>query len=38
MALEVAKLRTEVDVLMATDKTKVIAKRTGQSVIIYKEE
>ena len=38
MALEVAKLRTEVDVLMATDRTKVIAKRTGQSVIIYKEE
>jgi MerR family transcriptional regulator, heat shock protein HspR len=38
MALEVAKLRTEVDVLMATNSTKVIVKRSGQSVMIYKEE
>ncbi|MEI6295274.1 MAG: helix-turn-helix transcriptional regulator [Actinomycetes bacterium] len=38
MALEVAKLRTEVDVLMATNSTKAIVKRSGQSVMIYKEE
>jgi len=38
MALEVAKLRTEVDVLLATNSTKAIVKRSGQSVMIYKEE
>ena len=38
MALEVATLRTEVDALMASNPRKAIAKRTGQSVVIYKEE
>lgn len=38
MALEVAVLRTEVDALMAANPTKSIAKRAGQSVMIYKEE
>jgi MerR family transcriptional regulator, heat shock protein HspR len=38
MALEVAVLRTEVDALMAANPTKAIAKRAGQSVMIYKEE
>ena len=38
MALEVAILRTEVDALIAANPTKAIAKRSGQSVMIYKEE
>ncbi|MEI6220837.1 MAG: helix-turn-helix transcriptional regulator [Actinomycetes bacterium] len=38
MALEVAILRTEMDALMAANSTKAIVKRSGQSVMIYKEE
>jgi len=38
MALEVAILRTEMDSLMAANSTKAIVKRSGQSVMIYKEE
>ena len=38
MALEVAKLRTEVDALMASNPALAIEKRSTQSVVIYKEE
>jgi MerR family transcriptional regulator/heat shock protein HspR len=38
MALEVAKLRTEVDALMASNPSLAIEKRSTQSVVIYKEE
>jgi MerR family transcriptional regulator/heat shock protein HspR len=38
MALEVAKLRTEVDALLASKSTKAIVRADGQSVMIYKEE
>ncbi len=38
MALEVAKLRTEVDALMAANPPRALVKQIGQSVVIYKEE
>lgn len=38
MAIEVAKLRTEVDALMSANPTRAIAKRSDASVVIYKEE
>jgi MerR family transcriptional regulator/heat shock protein HspR len=38
MALEVAKLRTEVDSLMAANPSKDIVKRRDQSVVVYREE
>ena len=38
MALEVAKLRTDVDALMASNPALAIEKRSTQSVVIYKEE
>jgi MerR family transcriptional regulator/heat shock protein HspR len=38
MALEVAKLRTEVDSLMAANPSKAIVKRRDQSVVVYREE
>ena len=38
MALEVAKLRTEVDVLMATNSTKALQKRKNQTVVVYKQD
>jgi MerR family transcriptional regulator/heat shock protein HspR len=38
MALEVAKLRTEVDALMASNPALAIEKRSTQHVVIYKEE
>jgi MerR family transcriptional regulator/heat shock protein HspR len=38
MALEVAKLRTEVDALMASNPNLAIEKRSTPSVIIYKKE
>jgi hypothetical protein len=38
MALEVAKLRTEVDLLMAANPTKAVVKRSDQSVVVYREE
>ena len=38
MALEVAKLRTEVDLLMAPNSTKALQKREKRAVIIYKQE
>jgi len=38
MAVEVAKLRTEVDALMAANPPRAIVKHPGQSVVIYKEE
>ena len=37
MAIEVAKLRTEVDALMASDKSKALVKLSDQQVVIYKE-
>ena len=37
MALEVAKLRTEVDVLMASNSTKALQKRQKQTVVVYKQ-
>jgi len=37
MALEVAKLRTEVDVLMASNSTKALQKREKQTVVVYKQ-
>ena len=38
MALEVAKLRTEVDALMASNPALAIERRSTQHVVIYKEE
>jgi MerR family transcriptional regulator/heat shock protein HspR len=38
MALEVAKLRTEVDALMAANPSLAIEKRSEQAVVIYREE
>ena len=38
MALEVAKLRTEVDALMASNPSLAIEKRSTPAVVIYKEE
>ena len=38
MALEVAKLRTEVDALMASNPALAIEKRSNPTVVIYKEE
>ncbi len=38
MALEVAKLRTEVDALMASNPALAIEKRSTPTVVIYKEE
>lgn len=38
MALEVAKLRTEVDALMASNPSLAIEKRSTPTVVIYKEE
>ena len=38
MALEVAKLRTEVDALIASNPALAIEKRSTQHVVIYKEE
>ncbi len=38
MALEVAKLRTEMDALLEANPTKTIVKRANQSVVIYREE
>lgn len=38
MALEVAKLRTEVDVLMASNSTKALQKRNKQTVVLYSQE
>ena len=37
MAIEVAKLRTEVDALMASDKSKALVRLSDQQVVIYKE-
>ena len=37
MALEVAKLRTEVDVLMASNSTKALQKREKRTVVVYKQ-
>jgi MerR family transcriptional regulator/heat shock protein HspR len=38
MALEVAKLRTEVNALMVANPPRALVKHTAQSVVIYKEE
>lgn len=38
MAIEVAKLRTEVDALMIANPPRAIAKRLNASMVIYKEE
>ena len=38
MALEMAKLRTEVDALMAANPPRALVKHTSQPIIIYKEE
>jgi len=38
MALEVAKLRTEVDALMASNPALALEKRSEQAVVIYREE
>jgi MerR family transcriptional regulator/heat shock protein HspR len=38
MAIEVAKLRTEVDALMTANPPRAIARRSNVSVVIYKEE
>jgi MerR family transcriptional regulator/heat shock protein HspR len=38
MALEMAKLRTEVDLLMAANPPSALVKRGNQTVVIYKEE
>ena len=38
MAIEVAKLRTEVDALMASNPALVLEKRSEQPVVIYREE
>jgi len=38
MALEVAKLRTEVDALIASNPPKVLMKRDHPTVVVYKEE
>ncbi len=38
MALEVAKLRTEVDVLMTSNSTKALQKRDKQTVVVYNQE
>ena len=38
MALEVAKLRTEVDALVASNPSLAIEKRSTPTVVIYKEE
>ena len=37
MALEVAKLRTEVDVLMASNSTKALQKREKRTLVVYKQ-
>jgi MerR family transcriptional regulator/heat shock protein HspR len=38
MAIEVAKLRTEVDALMASNPALVLEKRSEQPLVIYREE
>ena len=38
MALEVAKLRTEVDALLAANPPKVLMKRDQPTVVVYKPE
>ena len=38
MALEMAKLRTEVDALLEANPPKTLMKREVQSIVIYKEE
>ena len=38
MALEVAKLRTEVDALLAANPPKVLMKRDQPAVVVYKAE
>ena len=38
MALEVAKLRTEVDALLASNPPKALMKRDQPTVVVYKEE
>lgn len=38
MALEVAKLRTEVDLLMTSNPTKALQKRDKQTVVVYNKE
>lgn len=38
MAIEVAKLRTEMDALMSANPTRALAKRSNVNVVIYKEE
>ena len=38
MAIEVAKLRTEVDALMASNPALALEKRSEQAVVIYREE
>jgi len=38
MAIEVAKLRTEVDALMASNPALVLEKRSQQPLVIYREE
>ena len=38
MALEVAKLRTEVDSLMASKSSRALLKRDSQTVVVYNQE
>ena len=38
MAIEVAKLRTEVDALMETNPPKALVKRTQQTIVVYPKE
>lgn len=38
MAIEVAKLRIEMDALMASNPPRALMRRSNQSVVIYKEE
>ena len=38
MAIEVAKLRIEMDALLASNSSRALMRRSNQSVVIYKEE
>ena len=38
MAIEVAKLRIEMDALLASNPSRALMRRSNQSVVIYKEE
>jgi len=38
MALEVAKLRTEVDALLEANPPKGLVKRDKQTIVVYKED